>query len=146
MKTSTESVVKKQIGQLIGSFPNANPTSPEIYIAAILFDVLDTGIPDSVVHTTCREIRRTMKFLPTISEFLDVANKQRANWQMVGPLNRILMANRKSLHDALELAQSALAEAKREIAAGWRDEAGKRTGKRNPVMDKVLNRFKEGEQ
>lgn len=126
---STEASAKRHIGELIGAFPNSNPTSPEIFMRAFLEDILEAGIPDAILHTTCRELRRTMRFLPTIAEFLAVAENQRAHWQRVGRLQKRLPQVRQELQAALMKAEAASAEIRREIEAGNRDETGKLTQK-----------------
>ena len=72
---TTESVVKRQIGLLLGAYPNAAPSHAEAYVTQLLFDILSIGVADAVTLLACRELRRTQTFLPTIAEFLSMAQR-----------------------------------------------------------------------
>jgi hypothetical protein len=76
-----KSVVSKRLSILIGSFPNAVPHSAEAYTRMLVeevaaFDELDTIILESI----CREIARTHKFSPSISEVLKVLGDHNECW------------------------------------------------------------------
>ncbi len=125
LSTTTESSIKKQVAFLLGAYPNAAPTVPEAYTAMLIFDIMDMGIPDAVVFTTCRELRRTLKFLPTIAEFLAVAEKHLKHWRCTDLLPDRLTRARESIEDAIKRAELSLAEIRRDIENGWRDADGK---------------------
>lgn len=78
----TERAVREHIGVMIGSFPNPRPPSPEIYVDALIFDAMDSEIPDGIVALACQEIRRTSEFVPTVKRFLDQAEMLRRKWQV----------------------------------------------------------------
>src|SRR5262249_8333152 len=77
----TEQGMRRHLGLLVGSFPNARPNDGEVYAAALLFDVADLKIPDAIVAQACLEIRRTHKFIPAIAEFLSVADRIWCRWR-----------------------------------------------------------------
>lgn len=98
----TEGHVKRQVALLIGSFPNANPTSPELYISALVSDLLDSRIPDAVTYLVFQHIRRTKNFLPTIAEVFDLASREVKGWQRITTLPEELKRNRAWLLAQLE--------------------------------------------
>jgi hypothetical protein len=53
---------------LIGGFPNASPHAPEVYTRLLVEEIVAAN-PDAVaLEATCREIRRTKTFAPSIPE------------------------------------------------------------------------------
>ena len=76
----TRRVVSVQVGLLIGSFPNATPNSPEVYTRMLIEEVVAANPSASALEATCRQIRRTMRFAPTIAELLGVLRQQQETW------------------------------------------------------------------
>lgn len=130
LSVTTENVVDKQIGLLLGAYPNAAPTNPEAYVALLKFDIIDAGIPDAITFMTCRELRRTQKFLPTISEFLSIAKRHIDHWSLARRIPARLNAARDDIEAAVSSAERTLVTAREGIEAGWRDEDGNIIGKR----------------
>lgn len=98
---SSERNIKRHVGMLIGSFPNANATNPETYAAALIYDLIDCRIPDAVLIQTCQQIRRSSRFLPTISEVLKDAKFYLAEWEWVLTIPEAITQNRKELTEAV---------------------------------------------
>lgn len=121
----SEAVVKREAAKLIGSFPNAAIANPETYAAALVFDLLDLRIPDTVVVLTCRKLRRSCKFVPAISEVLATAEGITDHWRAVEGLAHELRSIRPALEDAVRRAEATLAFVQREISEGYRDPNGK---------------------
>lgn len=109
LATISERAVRRHVAQLIGSFPNANPTDPESYIAALVFDLLDCQIPDAVLALTCQEIRRTSRFVPTISEVIGAARQHLAQCQQLLNLEETLPRTRAQLEYGVQCAERTLA-------------------------------------
>ncbi|MFO1131163.1 MAG: hypothetical protein U1E16_03970 [Hyphomicrobiales bacterium] len=91
----SEKGARRHVARLIGAFPNASLTDPETYIAALVFDVMDCQIPDAILLLTCQQIRRTSRFVPTISEVIGTAQHYLSQWQQV-------LASTESLHRTRE--------------------------------------------
>lgn len=108
LTTCSERAVRRYVAQLIGSFPNANPTDPETYIAALVFDLLDCQIPDAVLLLTCQEIRRTSRFVPTISEVIGAARHYLTQCQQLLDLRETLPRTREQLQYGVQCAQRTL--------------------------------------
>jgi hypothetical protein len=73
-------VAGDKIGFLIGSFPNAGPHNPEIYVAALIEEVAAANPSASALEATCRHIRRTATFAPAVPEVLKVLREQQTLW------------------------------------------------------------------
>lgn len=68
------------VAELIGSFPNGNPDSPEIYVKTLIAEVVAIE-PDYIeLETAFRAIRRMQKFLPSVSEVLTEIKKAQSLW------------------------------------------------------------------
>jgi hypothetical protein len=62
------------VAMLIDAFPSGRPANPEAYLDAIVYDLLAMRFSASVVAMACQSVRRTHKFLPSISEIIEAAN------------------------------------------------------------------------
>lgn len=104
----SEKAVRRHVAHLIGAFPNASPTDPETYIAALVFDVIDCQIPDAILLLTCQEIRRTSRFVPAISEVIGTAQHFLSEWQKVLACTETLSRTREGLAYATRSAERTL--------------------------------------
>jgi hypothetical protein len=77
----TKGRVSKHIALLIGSFPNANPADPETYTKMLIEEVVAAVPMATTLEAACRKVRRTAKFLPTISEVLAAIKEEERAWQ-----------------------------------------------------------------
>jgi hypothetical protein len=73
-------VAGDKVGFLIGSFPNAGPHNPEIYVAALIEEIIAANPSASALEATCRHIRRTATFAPAVPELLKVLREQETLW------------------------------------------------------------------
>jgi hypothetical protein len=80
-------VVGDKVGFLIGSFPNAGPHNPEIYVAMLIEEIVAANPSVSALEATCRQIRRTATFVPTLAEVLKILREQETFWDGTGLLN-----------------------------------------------------------
>ncbi|PZF76411.1 hypothetical protein DK847_14650 [Aestuariivirga litoralis] len=108
LSTCSEKAVRRYAAQLIGSFPNASLTDPETYMAALVFDLLDCKIPDAILLLTCQEIRRTSRFVPTISEVLQMAQRYSDQWHEILAIPSALPRTRERLQYAVRCAEQTL--------------------------------------
>jgi hypothetical protein len=76
----TKSQVSKHIALLIGSFPNANPADPRTYTETLIEEVVAAAPMVTTLEAACRKVRRTAKFLPTISEVLAAIEVEERVW------------------------------------------------------------------
>ena len=76
----TKGRVSKHIALLIGSFPNANPADPETYTKMLIEEVAAAALTATALEAACRKVRRTAKFIPTISEVLAAIKDEERAW------------------------------------------------------------------
>jgi hypothetical protein len=68
---ATKLRIAKCLALLVKSFPNAGSADAEIYGGMLLQDVVAAKPTIGDIEETCRHIRGTSKFLPTIAEVLE---------------------------------------------------------------------------
>jgi hypothetical protein len=90
------------IGELLGSFPNANPHAPEQYARALIEEVMAARPSVLALESACREIRRTKTFLPSVAELLTVL-REREEWWLH---RREMIANLREHLEELPLGNS----------------------------------------
>jgi hypothetical protein len=73
--------VAQRIGVLVGSFPNANPGSPDVFMKMLVEHVAAIGsLTDVALESACREIVEESKFLPVISEVVKTIKRHAQEW------------------------------------------------------------------
>ena len=65
---------------LVGSFPNAGPHDAQGYTRMLIEEIYASEPGACVLESACRRIRRTMKFPPSIAEFLKVLDEEGSRW------------------------------------------------------------------
>lgn len=105
LEVATPAVAKRELAQLIAAFPSASLADPEMFLTTLLYDVLDIGIPDVVLVVACREIRRTHKFVPAISEVLAVAEAISEKWKSLSRLAEMRRISERHFQRALAEAE-----------------------------------------
>jgi hypothetical protein len=79
--TITKATASIHVSMLVGSFPNANPSDPEVYVKMLIEEVMAFEcLTVTYLELAFRSIRRSAKFLPTISEVLEELKKQEDLW------------------------------------------------------------------
>jgi hypothetical protein len=74
-------IVGERLAMLIGAYPNGAPSDPDAYVAMLLEEVAAIdGLMLPALDAACRDLRRTQKFLPAISEVVDVLKQHRTTW------------------------------------------------------------------
>jgi hypothetical protein len=76
----TRRVVTEKVGLLIGGFPNAGPHNPEAYMGMLIEEIIAANPRVSVLEATCRELRRSKNFAPSIAEVLKELKAQANKW------------------------------------------------------------------
>jgi|tagenome__1003787_1003787.scaffolds.fasta_scaffold20960990_5 hypothetical protein len=69
-RPATQQETKRQLQVLIGSFPNSGKNDLAIFGVALLKDVCQEKPGIAALTNACRSLRRTNRFVPTISEVL----------------------------------------------------------------------------
>jgi hypothetical protein len=72
--------VSKVLAIFMGSFPTSNVKQPQIFTMQLLEDVMEREPSYAVLESTCRELRSTLKFMPSIAEFVGELDKQTKQW------------------------------------------------------------------
>ena len=76
----TEEQVRKHIGLLLSSYPNANPGNEEAYVGMMVGEVLTECPSVIVLESACSQLRRTNKFPPTTAEVIEAIKEQEELW------------------------------------------------------------------
>ncbi len=118
LQVHTEKGIRRQVGLMLGAFPNARPHDPEIYVTSLIYDALDLRLPDAVVAQTCQLIRRTQKFVPAVSEFLETANGVWARWRHALRILEHIEARRRERVKAIETIRNVMLSASEEPEQG----------------------------
>jgi hypothetical protein len=106
---STPSIVAREVATFLGAFPNAGLPSPQIFISSLIFDLLDLKTPDAIIVQAFRDLRRSSKFVPAISEVIGVTEQLRTQWQKVADLPGKLQDVRRQLSENIATAEASIA-------------------------------------
>jgi hypothetical protein len=72
--------VSMQLAALLGSFPTSNIPDPKLFTRMLLDEVLAEEVNPIVLQAACQKIRRTQRFVPSISEILAAIAEQQRLW------------------------------------------------------------------
>lgn len=72
--------VAKMIAVLMGSFPTSKIPEPEIFVHVLLDDVMALTPSFVELESTCRRLRQTQKFMPSVSEVIETLREQQKLW------------------------------------------------------------------
>jgi hypothetical protein len=75
--TPDRRTTRRLIGLLVDAFPNGRPADFYVYCESLLHDAMSLEFSPQVVATACRILRRTVRFLPTVAEFVETCEAQR---------------------------------------------------------------------
>jgi hypothetical protein len=84
--TSDEIASRAMIGMLLDAFPHSRPPNLDAYAGSMLHDVASMGFNPAVVAAACRELRRTLKFPPAISEMVAACEAERERYERLSRL------------------------------------------------------------
>lgn len=75
------SVIGERVAQLVGAFPNGAPCDPVIYVTMMVHNIsLVDELIMPALDAAIWEIIGTKKFLPAVSEVLEIVNRQTKQW------------------------------------------------------------------
>ena len=72
--------VAKMVSILTGSFPTSNIPEPAIFGRVLMDDVMALKPSFLEMEATCRVLRKTKKFMPSVSEVVEELEKQKKLW------------------------------------------------------------------
>jgi hypothetical protein len=101
--------VSKMLAIFMGSFPTSNIKQPQIFTMQLLDDVMEREPSYAVLESTCRELRRTQKFMPSIAEFVAELDKQEDEWGARGGAHWWALDTYKKLVTGIPAAEAQLA-------------------------------------
>lgn len=127
----TKAAVATHVAALVGSFPNANPADPEVYTMMMIEEIINATCFVPTLNSAVRRLRRTSKFLPAISEVLEVLEEEDKFWGSCG--------------DAAELTEEMVEELKAKVAQE-RQRLETQEEKRNRIVSGVAQKFADGER
>lgn len=78
---SDRKAIVGMVAMLIDAFPSGRPANPEAYLDTIVHDLLSLRYSPEVVALACRNIRRTSKFLPSVSEIMEAAENAYSHFE-----------------------------------------------------------------
>jgi hypothetical protein len=115
--------VSKMLAIFMGSFPTSNIKQPQIFTMQLLDDVMEREPSYAVLESTCRELRGTKKFMPSIAEFVAELDRQEGEWGERGGAHWWALDTYKKLVAVIPAAEAQLAaeqaeQEKRRQAAG----------------------------
>jgi hypothetical protein len=91
------SVIGERVAQLVGGFPNGAPSDPVVYVTMLIENVRtvdDLTMP--ALDAAIWQIIGTMKFLPAVSEVLEIVRAQQAKWdERLGAISSIADTSRR---------------------------------------------------
>jgi hypothetical protein len=73
-------VIGDRIAVMLGAFPNANPGDPEVFVRNLIENVSSVELTLPALDAAIWEIVGTMKFIPAVSEVMQVVTEQCAKW------------------------------------------------------------------
>jgi hypothetical protein len=74
------SVIGERIALLVGAFPNSAPCDPPVFVRALIEAVSSVDVSLLALDSAVWEIIETKKFIPAISEVLEIVKKQHEKW------------------------------------------------------------------
>jgi hypothetical protein len=75
-----QNAVSVLLAQLVGSFPTSNLPDAKTFTRVLLDDVMALEPSYVALESACRKLRRTQKFLPSISEVIAAIEKEQDAW------------------------------------------------------------------
>ncbi|MBQ0822112.1 hypothetical protein KBI52_18130 [Microvirga sp. HBU67558] len=64
-------LTRLSVSVMLSAYPAGRPADPEAYFELMLIDLEEAGIQPAAIVAACQHLRRTSKFLPSISEVLE---------------------------------------------------------------------------
>lgn len=83
------------------------PQNPEVYLEALVYDLVDEGFPPAVVVGACQTLRRESTFTPEIAEVIAACRKKLTSYRAVASLAGRLLDTRERIDEALQIADAA---------------------------------------
>ena len=91
------------------------PQNPEVYLEALVYDLLDEGFPPAVVVAACQKLRREQVFTPEIAEVLAACREKLKAYSAVQKLAERLVEIRAQVEVVLLAIEVETVPAPREV-------------------------------
>lgn len=102
-RPATKTDIAKHLALLVKSFPNAGSADCTVYGRMLCEDVAADKPSVSDIEAACRKIRRTSKFLPTISEVIEAIEKEKSRrLNVTSPISGLIESRDRLLREADE--------------------------------------------
>jgi hypothetical protein len=99
-RPATKVEIAKDLALLVKSYPNSGTTDGEVYGRMLIEDVAAEQPAIGDLAPACRNIRRTSKFLPSISEVLQaIAGAKNRREDLVYQLTRLIKSRDRLVND-----------------------------------------------
>jgi hypothetical protein len=73
-------VIGERIAVLVGAFPNAAPSDPAVFVRMLIESICSVDLSLPALDAAIWQIVGTKKFIPAVSEVLEVVTKQQGDW------------------------------------------------------------------
>ena len=100
------SVIGERVAMLVGSFANASPGDPQVFVTAVIESICAVDVSLPALDAAIWQLTGTKKFIPAVSEVLEIMNEQQEVWgKRLEAIWRIDHKSRRTLEriEALEI-------------------------------------------
>ncbi|HEX6960179.1 MAG TPA: hypothetical protein VF194_19520 [Ferrovibrio sp.] len=87
------------LASMLAAFPQRQPDHADAYLGSLIEEA--AGFSDEVLYLAAKEVRRTLRFLPTVAEFLEIAEKH----AQAADLRKRKLERMERLYNDLEIAE-----------------------------------------
>jgi hypothetical protein len=106
--------VAKMVAKLVGSWPTSNIPEPGVFVRALIDDVMALNPSFVSFESACRNLRRKLKFMPSISEILAELESQQDVWVQRSTALEFIERNYQDLVKLVAKSEVAVAAAEEE--------------------------------
>jgi hypothetical protein len=89
------------VATLIDAYPTQKIANPAVYLHALVEDLTEERFSEPAVAAACRQLRRTTRFAPAISEVLEACRAKRATFDAIESSARWYLARLNQIHAVL---------------------------------------------
>lgn len=117
LRPASRDEVRKALALLVDAFPAQRAGNPEAYVRQLVEDVYDDRPSLAALECAAREIRRTERFVPTISVVLETLGTYQRMFSQAEAAGRVLRVGVSRLEKTIEVARERLGEMEDAAAA-----------------------------
>jgi hypothetical protein len=79
-RCTTREEIGEHIALLLGSFPYSNVPDPDVYTRMMIEEIAAVGPSLMVLDSACRSLRRSLRWLPSIAQVLEIIAVETERW------------------------------------------------------------------